>query len=265
MHWTLKTTILLVFAGAFTFTANAQKKYEPKFKKKRSSIERVFPSETVFKPGGWQFGAGITGMLNFTETQHSIPESDNNLTTEGGLFPFAAFEIGRFYNFKPTFTFSYLNYGIAYKGWGASERFTFNGNDQSHTNLSHYASAYFDINSTVPVSKMHFIQNTIGVSADYGFPGAGNNYPANISAAQMPRFNAGVNYKLGLGIKPDTDIIFVPYIQVNVFNIYPQQTDFYRYDVFNTSYVPFIIGLRVMHFNLAEDSCPKVDGKQLTP
>lgn len=262
MHWTLKIILLytLIISAPAAF---AQKQYKPKFKQKRQGLERVFPSETVFKPGGWQFGVGITGLLNFTETGHSMPGNDNNFTTKGGVFPFAAIEIGRYYNFKPTFTFSYLNYGLAYKGWGAVENFTVNGIENNHTNLSHYASAYFDIHSTIPVSKMHFIQNTIGISADYGFPGTNNNYPQNISAAQMPDFNAGINYKLGLGIKPDTDIIFVPYVQVNIFNIYPQQSEFYRYDVFNTSYIPVIVGLRLMLFNLDTDSCPDVDGSQL--
>ncbi len=262
MHWTINVLLILSLAG-FTSTTWAQKQYKPKFKKKSNSLERVFPDENVFKPGGWQFGAGVTGLLNFAENQHSLPNNENTFTTRGRIFPFVALEVGRYYNFKPTFTFSYLNYGLSYKGWGASEKFDVSGNEGSHSNLSHYLSGYFDINSTIPVSKMHFIQNSVGINVDYGFPSEGNNYPGDIQSAVMPDFLAGINYKLGWGIKPDTDIIFVPYVQVNLYNIHPRQNDFYRYDVFNTSYIPVIVGIRMMLFNLNTDSCPDVDNSQL--
>ena len=257
-----KYALILLFA--FTaYSASAQKEYKPKFKKSRNSTPDVFPSEQTFKPGGWLFGAGLTGMMSLRVHEHNIGDNGTPLTTQGGKLPFVTAEIGRYYNFKPFLTFSYFNYGLAYKGLLADEHFTVSGSDRNHRTLGHFASAYFDINSVISISSMHFIQNSLGVNVDYGIANESNDYPAGLTSESMTDLAAQLNYKLGFGFKADTDLMIIPYFQVNLFNFFPGQNRFNRLDVYNTSYVPVQLGVRVLLFNLDTDNCPDVDPNQL--
>jgi hypothetical protein len=263
----MRISLVLTIALLFAFLAQAQKKYKLGFNKSRNEFEQVFPSEDIFKRGGWLFGGGVTGLIG---SENTTSVNGQNLTTTPQIIPGLKLEVGRYYNFKRTLSFTYFDYSLSYKGLFHGEDFDDQSIDQSgsHTQLAHYASGSFNLNSTIPIGDYNFIQNSIGVNAGYAFirnqeVGYARNSPFKDDFNEAPQIVGQVHYQLGFGIMLSNNLVLLPYAEVPVFNAYPQTESSYQLDIYHNQYVPLTIGVKIMPFNLADTKCPDVNNPKL--
>ena len=267
---------LAILLCALSLQVEAQKKYKQKWNNKKEKKE-VFPSADKFKPSGWMFGAGVTGTFGFEEKKESI--TMNNITYDASyttqIRPGIMLEVGRYTNFtKGKFLkgrlFRYIDYSLAYKALWSREKFELTNTatetiEGTNNSGQHYLSLNFNVNNIIDLPDYNFIQNAIGINADYRFTeNRSEEYPAGIAVNNDPgSFIAQAHYKLGFGFKFDNDIMIVPSIEVPVFNLTPTQDEFSRLDFFNSSFQAVIVRVQVLLFKLGPTKCPPVNNPNL--
>jgi hypothetical protein len=83
------------------------------------------------------------------------------------------------------------------------------------------------------------------------------NESSDISTSSPPNFVAQAHYRLGFGIMIDTDIALIPYVEVPLYNLAPDQKHFAQLDYFQQSFQSVIVGARLMLFRFGQKDCPK--------
>ena len=259
--------ILGVFC-LFAFVANGQKAY--KIQKKQKNNYEAYPNPFDFRPSGWLFDAGITGTFSTSQNKSSII-GDSTLTAGGQIRPGVALNVGRYQSLKKGHKIiKYIDYNLGYKMlWNnETQNITVNNQDVVYNNTldntAHYINANFNLNNIISFTDYLFLQNSLGINADYRFANSldGNGMNGSI---QPDAFVVQAHYKLGFGIMIDNNIALIPYAEIPVFNITPSQQNFSQLDYFNQSYQSFIIGARLMLFRLGQKECPKAKGVGLDP
>jgi hypothetical protein len=259
----LFTVLLIVPVTLFS-----QKAY--KVQKKRGNSHEAYPNPFDFHPTGWLFDAGLTGTMGLDGTQ-TTTFGDTTLTLSTQFRPGISFSAGRYLSLKKGHKiFKYLDYNLGYKMlWNLENQereITSSGAQESFTNsnIAHYANANLNFNNIISLSDYSFIQNSIGVNVDYRFL---NNASATGTNAniQPANFIVQVHYKLAFGFMFDNDKAIIPYIEIPVYNITPQQSNFSQLDYFNQSFQSITVGARFMLFTLGQKKCPTAKGTTVDP
>jgi hypothetical protein len=228
------------------------------FDKKQKKNYAAYPSPYDFRQGGWLFDAGMTGTFGVYPSP--ISTTDTVISLPSQLRPGISLEVGRYFNFKgkkPIIRF--VDYSAGYKLlWNAEKEVReFNGSRISETfrnNLAHYVHANVNITNIWDINNYLFLQNTIGINVDYRFL---ENESSDISTSSPPNFVAQAHYRLGFGIMIDTDIALIPYVEVPLYNLAPDQKHFAQLDYFQQSFQTVIVGARLMLFRFGQKDCPK--------
>ena len=229
----------------------------------------AYPSPSNFHQGGWLFDAGLTGTFGLSKPE-SQTIGDTTLSYPFQVRPGIALGVGRYYNLKKGRNIiRYIDASLGYKMLWNAEKQTiessslFNTTNNTSDNVAHYVNLNFNLNNVISLSSYSFIQNTIGINADYRFSESVANNTRSTTPSP-PTFVAQFHYKLAFGFMVDTDISVIPYLEVPLFNITPSQSQFSQLDYFHQSYQTVIIGVRVMLFKFGQKDCPKAintDGK----
>lgn len=261
--------LLIIGILSISNSVSAQRKGY-KFDKKQRANYHAYPSSFDFRQMGWLFDAGLTSTFT---TERPIDNTSDGIdsTYSFQIRPGLALNIGGYYNLqKGRKIIRYIDATLGYKMlWSAENqtiKYTGIGDSTiSSTNdyLAHYASLNINFNNVINLSNYTFIQNTIGFNIDYRFlESVTNNHPS--LQISRPNFVAQAHYKLAFGIMVDNDIAVIPYIEVPLFNLSPNQNHFSQLDIFDSSFQTVIIGVRVMLFRFGQKDCPKAintDGK----
>lgn len=241
-----------------------------KIDKKQKNHPEAFPNPYDFRPTGWIFGLGATGTFGINGDV-VLTNGDTTFTSSTKIRPLATVNVGRYFSLKKGHKLvKYVDATIGYKGlWNTEElHITSDSNNiditNTNNNTAHYASLSLNLNNVISLDNYNFIQNTIGVNADYRFAQKVNaTEPFN--PAVPSAFVLQVHYKLALGLMFDNDKVIIPYIEIPVFNITPTQNEFSQLDYFNQSFQSVIVGVRVMLFRLGQKDCPKAINYQGNP
>ncbi len=231
------------------------------FDKKQKAHYTAYPSPNDFKQAGWLFDAGLTGTFGLFAPK-DVSSGDTTINYPTQIRPGITLAAGGYFNPKKGRNIiRYMDATVGYKLlWNAEKESleTSNGTLSSNLsdNLGHYATLNLNFNNVINVSNYNFIQNTIGVNLDYRFTETSKNQSTTVMSSP-PSFVAQVHYKLAFGVMIDSDIAVIPYIEIPVFNITPNQKNFAQLDYFNQSFQTAIIGVRVMLFRYGQKDCPK--------
>ena len=234
---------------------NNKKKYE------------AYPNPYDFRPNGWMFEAAAT-ITSSLETSHEVHIGDSTFSFGPSPRPGIALNIGRYHSIKKWHKIvKYVDYNLGYKFlWNSeSHNLSIPSKDTliefSNHNYAHYVSLNLNLNNIYSFSDYLFLQNTLGINADYRFVSSNNGGSSN-TINEPSTFIVQLHYKLGLGFIIDNDKAIIPYIEIPVLNITPQQTNFSQLDYFSGSYQTFLVGVRVMLFRLGQKDCPKAIGTE---
>lgn len=241
-----------------------------KIDKRQKNRPEAYPNPYDFRPTGWIFEGGVTGTFGIMGDQ-SITTGDSTFTSSTSFRPMVALNVGRYFSVKKGHKLvKYVDATLGYKSlWNTEEQQLVVASQNidvtnTHNNTAHYASLNLNLNNIISLDNYTFIQNTIGVNADYRF--AQNVNAANPYNSVVPSsFVVQVHYKLALGLMIDNDKAVIPYIEIPVFNITPTQTEFSQLDYFDQSYQSVIVGVRLMLFRLGQKDCPKAINYQGNP
>ena len=259
----LRSYFLIILIGAvFTPQISFAQRKGYKVQKNNKRHYEAYPNPFDFRPDGWIFEIALTTTTDL-KGNSGFQTTDSLFSIRPGIRPGIALNFGRYHSMKKWHKIvKYFDYNLGYKFlWNnESQNLTIQPKDTvidfSQNNYAHYISLNFNLNNVYSFSDYLFLQNTLGINADYRFlsfnSGLGHN-----ATIQPSRFVAQVHYKLGLGFMVDNDIAIIPYIEIPILNITPQETNFSQLDYFNGSYQSFLIGVRVMLFRLGQKDCPR--------
>lgn len=228
-----------------------------KISKNNKNRPEAFPSPYNFRQGGWFFDGGITGTFG---TNQQLPAATQDTTYEATnpIRPGVKLTVGRYFIFKKLHkVVKYADATIGYKGLWNNENTTLNASGVAQTynqnNFAHYLTLNGHLNNVISLNRVTFIQNSLGLNLDYRLAQTITN---DLGQAVPDAFVAQVNYTLGLGFMMDNDIALIPYIEIPVFNITPQQATFNRLDYYHASYQTVIVGVKVALFRFGQKECP---------
>jgi hypothetical protein len=244
-------------------SAHSQWRRPKKVKDNHSSINSrkqgdVFPTTFNYKPNGWYFGPGLTYTLtDFTKETKQFGNPEYDVTFNPGGKAGAYLEGGRYRFIENSYIFRYLDYGLAYKWLRGKENFETN-TQINGTGIfnDHFVTAHFNLNNVVPVGY-GFIQNTIGLNADYGFIQTRKN-SFGLGENNTGKFVGQLHYKLGYGWKPSEKLLMVFSVETPILNLYPFEVPKSRLPYFNSRYRPLIFTLRFIFLRPISDVCPPV-------
>ena len=252
--------VLLFFASSNTALSQAN---GYKIQKNNKNKSEAYPNPFNFSPDGWMFETALT-VTSSLEASSTVQLNDDSIFNFGpSPRPGIALNIGKYHSMKKGHKIvKYIDYNLGYKllWYKEAHDFYIPSKDSliefSNYSYAHYVSLNFNLNNVYSFSDYVFLQNTLGINADYRFVSASNGSTSN-SVNEPSKFVVQLHYKLGLGIMLDNDIAIIPYIEIPVLNITPQQTNFSQLDYFSGSYQSILIGVRVMLFKLGQKDCPK--------
>lgn len=240
----------------------------PKYKQRdrkeslyREKTGEVFPeNDFQYKFSGWYWGPGVTYALPLPSkhTKSFTDSLDNPYTVDfdpGGKMGLYL-EGGRYKILQYSYLFKYLDYGLAYKWLRGAEEFSAVAGAGSGKFSDHFLLAHFNLNNVINLSDNSFLQNTIGINADYpliktrtpGF-GAGETYPG---------FIAQLHYKLGIGFKVSDKLMIIPALETPLLSLYPFDFPRSALSYLNSRYRPIIFSLRFLYLRPTGVECPPV-------
>ncbi|MDZ4752221.1 MAG: hypothetical protein SGI87_11430 [Flavobacteriales bacterium] len=232
----------------------------------------------TFRNRGWFFAPGITYMIpskfNRDETRISHSEQLNDTLFTGefqqrgkiGLYA----EVGRHYFLKDLYLIHHLDFGIHVKNLRGTE--DFNGRVRvdsvmmSTENRGYFgevfAGAFFNVSHITQLSDKTWIQNGIGLNADYRVI-SNRDYegPTTGMVQNFPNAFVGqLHYKLGFGWKPENGVYIVPSIETPILTLYPMDDGKSTLQYFFSRYRPIIVTIRICFLDKAEDrECQPLD------
>lgn len=225
---------------------------------------------------GWYFGLGATATpkLNFIDYTPTLTTSTFQPTVltainleqnaQIGLY----LELGRYKLLSTKKPISYIDYGLSYKQFRASQSYdlvregigVIDTTSFSQSFQSHAVSAHFNANNVLAVNKNIFFQNTLGANLDYAVlqnlssedkSGFDETYQDDPS-----RLRAQLHYKFGVGIRISEMWYVIPSIEIPLLNAWQWEGGRSTFGAFNSRYRPIIFSLRFAW--LTKPDCPKV-------
>ena len=115
----------------------------------------------------------------------------------------------------------------------------------------HYIEGHFNLNNRIKVSKSSFIQNTLGIDAEYAVL-------RNNSSTAPPAFVSSLHYKFGFGYKVNKKLMIIPSIETPILTFYPLEYGSSSLGYGSSRFRPMIISLRFLILRPKMDECPYV-------
>lgn len=271
-------------------------KKKSKYRTSSSRLKRnptdVFPLDQEFKLNGWFAAIGGTYMLPMSSGEENtyVKQAFNDSTVEqfgnytgkpsGKLGIYLAG--GWFHSFQNPSFFHFMDVGISYRQYKGSEDFSgsYNsiltdtlGNEidrgsNSVNQTDNYSDQILslDVNFThhLHFSRYGFIQNTIGVNADYFlsksrdagpvFPGYTATFPNDIQAQ--------IHYRFGVGWKATPTLLIIPSVEIPVLTGYEFDSFKSSLMYFSSRHYPILFSVRFMFLRRMSEDCivPEYDG-----
>jgi hypothetical protein len=247
---------LLAMSGALSAQYNRQ-------------LQPVYIPGTAYKNTGWFISPGITYMLPVNRNENLTMYSENALVSDtifNGEFSRsgkigAYLEFGRHKFFSDRVLLKHIDYGVHFKMLRGSEEFGGVKNESgifspviSRSRFSDsYVGAFFNASSFLQLSNKHWIQNSLGVNADFriitrhiaSLPyGADWQFPSPLLGQ--------IHYKLGFGWKPEPGIYIIPSIETPILNVFPWDDGKSTLHYFTGRHRPFIITLKIQWLSKAQ-------------
>lgn len=189
---------------------------------------------TIWQDNVWFVSPGLTYMLPFKPKGTNAPDVNPN----GRLAIYA--EVGRFKVFPGGGNvFNYMDYSLGYKRLSGSE--LFEGNKGIFK--QNYAVANFNINNLIQLTDYVFIQNGLGLNADFRF--LQNKTPSGSPIDdETTRFILSLHYRLGVGIKVTSKLFIIPTLETPILNGVEWENGRSDYGLFSSRYRPLIFSVR---------------------
>lgn len=267
----MKKSLTFVFFFLFAITSFSQKIYQRK-------KEPLVDLNGHYKLGGWQFAPGLTYTLtrfkNKEETLYNANDTLYNTTFDPGGRLGLYFEFGRYKIFKYGTWINYMDYSLAFKQIKGKEKFEGEMLQESSSTAImttdgkgkfgySYLTGNFNLNNIIQISDYRFIQNSIGINADYRLI-TNTKYEGNTVFQQQntpTSFMAQLHYKIGYGIKWNDKLFIIPSLETPILNLY--EWDNFKSSFFNFSsrYRPLIFTIRIAWLKKSNGlDCPPVYG-----
>lgn len=261
--------ILLIAIPLSVFTDISAQIKRPKHKTRdrketlyRQKVGEVFPeNDYQYKMNGWYWGPGITYSLptpskhtkSFKDSQDNPFDVDFDPSGKFGLY----LEGGRYKILQYSYLFKYMDYGLAYKWLRGTEDFSYPAGGGTGKFSDHFLLAHLNFNNVINITDNSFLQNAIGLNADYaivksrkpGF-GSGEAYPAG--------FVAQIHYKIGYGFKVNDRLMVIPALETPVLNLYPFEFPKSNLGYMNSRYRPILFSVRLLYLRPTGVECPPV-------
>jgi hypothetical protein len=240
----------------------------------RSRMNRdVFPAYGNYERRGWLISPSLTYMAPpFKQsTERIFPGGGDvyDITYQGRGKLGLGFEVGRFHVIDASKLISYVDMHVGIKSFRGVETFEATLYDPTietpnvlageGTYSLQYATLSASASNIKQLSDFSFIQNSIGLNADYRF--AENIYYNNrglpIDLIEAPGLLFQMHYRLGFGYKVAQRFIIIPSIETPILTIHEFDDMHSGIQVFNTRYRPLILRCTIMMFdNKAQRKCP---------
>lgn len=239
----------------------------------------IYVPGTAYKNTGWFIAPGITYMLpvNRNESLTGYVGSRENLDTaftgdfsrkgKIGLY----LEGGRHHFITDRILIDHIDYGLHFKMLRGSDDFIglVNASNafvpvQSNSKFSQsFAGLFFNASNIAQISNSFWIQNGLGVNADFRIINRLNAGPAFGAEWNYPSFPvAQVHYKFSFGWKPEPGIYIIPSIETPILNLYAWDDFKSTLPYFSGRYRPIIISLRVQWLSKSQSrKCENQPGR----
>lgn len=281
----MKKLILLFLIGLFTFSASAQKRGRYKYKNKRNQhfskrmVDPIYSvSQSPCKPWGLHTSLGATYTFTDLNPEEYSVGSDTLTTYKhdpSGRIGYY-FDIGLLHIFKKRNpVVHYFDWALGLKHFAGKEEFKGETVDVPNNTslLSRYGKGKWDngyvfiranIHNVIQIGKWNFIDNSIGVNADYQIYGykhntqwEGDNIPTNPHT--QARFLASLHYRFGFGIKLKEGMFLVPFAKIPLMNFYEWNQGKPTIRWFDSWYMPIIVGVKfAILWKKDPNACPPV-------
>jgi len=241
----MKVIFSVISVLVLSLSLNAQRQHKPLYNL----------SDPGMKNSGWHFSPGLTYMLpskfSQTVTNESQPGFEDNLTARGRLGFYA--EVGRHHLFDQFYFLNHLDYGLAWKKLLGRESRLIDCDEcdaieRTAIFKEHFASAYINFSNIYQISDYNFIQNGIGINADYALIRNQEITPENavFPDVKPQEFQLQLHYKLGFGMKAEKGVFIIPSIEVPILNIVPFEDFKSTLPYFGSRYRPLIFSVKFM-------------------
>ena len=242
----------------------------------------LFPNYGNYEKKGWMINPELTYMLRPLKNARerlwvgSDTVYDVAYRAEGKIS--IGLEFARFYAIENSRLISYVDFAIGGKILRGVERFeaTLDDPDRSTPYIrkgegafsQSWLTASFNATNSMLLSRKMFLNNTLGINADYRFAEAyqyndrkipnGLNYPS--------QFIFQAHYSIGLGFKISPKVMMIPSVETPVLTFYEYEDLKSTLGIFNSRYRPLIFRLTFMVLdNKPDRKCPKkVKSRQKT-
>ncbi len=230
-------------------------------------MKNIWPQGRSFKLSSWHLAGG--GIYNIGTTGgNTVNLIDTKNTTYSAEFdPKGKFgyyvEAGRYHITDDLMFFKYLDYSLAWKRLAGSETYTGTytvRTDSSTASATTGGQGNFkdniitlnlNLNNVIQVMDYGFIQNTIGINADYRLNKATPAYEAGdpynaISATAPEQFFTQLHYRLGFGYKLKRKLFIIPAFETPILSVFPWDNFNSTLSYFNSRYRPIMFSVRLL-------------------
>ncbi len=281
----MKKFVLLLVLSLFIAAAHAQKRGQYKYKNQRnqhfskrmdSPIYSV--SQSPCKPWGLHMSLGAT--YTFTDLNPDEFSSGADTATTFKHDPAGRlgyyFDIGLLHIFKKRNPIvHYFDWAVGIKHFAGQEEFKGEVRDNINDNVlgSQYGKGKWDngyvfiranIHNVIQIGKWNFIDNSIGVNADYQIYEYKHNRQwegDNIETAPhfQEKFVASLHYRFGFGIKLKEGMFLVPFAKIPLMNFYEWNQGKPTIRWFDSWYMPIVVGVKfAILWKKDPNDCPPV-------
>jgi hypothetical protein len=212
-------------------------------------------SRSHFRPFGFHFSPGLTYMAGYTNEDD---EKSYDLKPAGT--PGYYLEIGLEHVFKKRRKlFHYVDYSLGIKHFGGQEKLVLEDGTETKSNFNFGAAfARLDIHNVWQLSKWNFIDQSIGLNADYTVYGGNENVYTTLGTEDyQQKFLAQLHYSIGWGIKPRDGFFIVPTLQTPILTAWNWRDFKPSHRWFSSKYQPIIFSVKVAWLFVKRD-CPAV-------
>lgn len=225
------------------------------------------------------FGPAYTFTRVGEQEQIELQRNDTLFTySEEALSKLGAFiEVGMVHITKrPRKYIQYFDWGVGLKYFGGGEvtRYTLHQNENLLTDGIGEGSFYnghlygrFSVHSVWQINPQLFLDNSLGVNADYLAFGKNKDYDG-FAMTENQRFQgdflAQLHYTLGIGIKPRNGFFVIPGVTLPVLGIQDWDRGNPAFDWYSSKYYPVQFQLKLVWlFKRNPDRCPAVETNEM--
>jgi hypothetical protein len=253
--------LTLLFFSMLSIVVDAQRSKQ---------LTPLYTNGTAYRNTGWFVSPGITYMLpeyGKREITEYVPNSESRDTLYSGQYKRTGrigiyADAGRHHFMLDNMLVHHIDYGIHFKMLRGTEKFEGLSKQSgaltpalSSAKFSEsFVGAFFNASNIIQVKNKWWIQNSLGVNADFrvisrrtidnATYGATMNYP--------DFFLAQLHYKLGVGWKPEAGIYIVPSIETPILNAFPWDSGKSTLQYFAGRYRPLIFSVRIQWLSKAK-------------